>query len=81
MLQCQQSMANGWHPDGDRSERAEGGPVYYDWRRTLLNIALSNGAELLGEVIEKKIENVGILTLVYFRDPEGNIIEIQSWEK
>jgi len=48
---------------------------------TTLNIALSNGAELLGEVTEKKIENVGILTFVYFRDPEGNIIEIQSWEK
>jgi catechol 2,3-dioxygenase-like lactoylglutathione lyase family enzyme len=48
---------------------------------TTLNIALSNGAELLGEVVEKKIENVGILKFVYFRDPEGNIIEIQSWEK
>ena len=48
---------------------------------TTLNIALSNGAELLGEVIEKKIENVGILRFVYFRDPEGNIIEIQSWKK
>jgi catechol 2,3-dioxygenase-like lactoylglutathione lyase family enzyme len=48
---------------------------------TTLNIALSNGADLLGEVTEKKIENVGILKFVYLRDPEGNIIEIQSWEK
>ncbi len=48
---------------------------------TVLNVALNHGAELLGEVTEKKIENVGILKFVYFRDPEGNIIEIQSWEK
>ena len=48
---------------------------------TTLNTALSNGAELLGEVTEKEIENVGILKFVYFRDPEENIIEIQSWEK
>ena len=48
---------------------------------TTLNTALSHDAELLGEVTEKKIENVGILKFVYFRDPEGNIVEIQSWEK
>ena len=48
---------------------------------TTLNNALSEGAGLLGEVTEKKIENVGILKFVYFRDPEENIIEIQSWEK
>ena len=48
---------------------------------TTLNVALSNGADLLGEVTEKKIENVGILKFVYLRDPERNIIEIQSWGK
>jgi catechol 2,3-dioxygenase-like lactoylglutathione lyase family enzyme len=48
---------------------------------TILKTALSNGAELLGEVTEKEIDNVGILKFVYFRDPEGNIIEIQSWGK
>ncbi|MBI5589369.1 MAG: VOC family protein [Deltaproteobacteria bacterium] len=48
---------------------------------TTLNLALNHGARLLGEVTEKKIENIGILKFVYFRDPEGNIIEIQSWEK
>jgi len=48
---------------------------------TTLNHALNNGAKLLGKVTEKIIENVGALKFVYFRDPEGNIIEIQSWEK
>jgi len=45
-----------------------------------LSLALNNGAGLLGEVTEKTIEGVGILKFVYFRDPEGNIVEIQSWE-
>lgn len=46
-----------------------------------LNKLLQNGGSKLGEVVEKDIENVGFLTAVYARDPEGNIIEIQSWEK
>ena len=48
---------------------------------TILNHALNNGAKLLGKVTEKIIEGVGILKFVCFRDPEGNIIEIQSWDK
>lgn len=48
---------------------------------TTLHHALNNGAKLLGKVTEKIIENVGALKFVYFRDPEGNIIEIQSWDK
>jgi catechol 2,3-dioxygenase-like lactoylglutathione lyase family enzyme len=43
--------------------------------------ALENNAGKLGEVVEKEVENVGILEFVYFRDPEGNIVEIQSWKK
>jgi len=46
-----------------------------------LKHALNNGAKVLGKVTEKIIENVGALKFVYFRDPEGNIIEIQSWDK
>ena len=47
----------------------------------ILNKALSNCGELLGEVTEREIEGVGMLQFVYFRDPEGNIVEIQSWRK
>jgi predicted enzyme related to lactoylglutathione lyase len=47
----------------------------------ILNTAMENGGILLGKITEKKIEEVGLLKFVYFRDPEGNIIEIQSWEK
>lgn len=46
-----------------------------------LNKALRNGGELLGEVTKKEIKHAGMLNFVYFRDPEGNIVEIQSWGK
>ncbi|MCP3872367.1 MAG: VOC family protein [Desulfobacteraceae bacterium] len=42
--------------------------------------AIKNGGSVLGKVTRKEVEGVGLLTLVYFRDPEGNIVEIQSWE-
>ncbi len=42
--------------------------------------ALAHGADALGKATQKKVEGVGTLTFVYFRDPEGNIIEIQSWD-
>ncbi|MCP3926898.1 MAG: VOC family protein [Desulfobacterales bacterium] len=41
--------------------------------------ALIHGGKQLGEVVKKEIEGVGLLTLVYMTDPEGNIIEIQNW--
>lgn len=44
-----------------------------------MKAALEKGAADLGTITEKHIENVGILKFVYFRDPEGNIVEIQSW--
>ncbi len=51
-----------------------------DVRKTL-EMALKNGGMLLGQVVEKKVAGIGVLVFVYFKDPEGNIIEIQSWEK
>lgn len=48
---------------------------------TIFSEALKSGAIKLGEITEKIIEGIGVLKFVYFRDPEGNIIEIQSWEK
>lgn len=41
---------------------------------------LTHGGNFYGEIVEKEIKNVGILTAVYMRDPENNIIEIQSWK-
>ncbi len=46
----------------------------------VLTKALENGASVLGKITRKEVEGSGLLTFVYFRDPEGNIVEIQSWE-
>ena len=43
--------------------------------------ALNHGATKLGDITKKLIDDIGILEIVYFRDPEGNIVEIQSSEK
>ncbi|MEJ2622053.1 MAG: VOC family protein, partial [Candidatus Thiodiazotropha sp.] len=43
-----------------------------------LKLAMKHGGEMLGRVTEKQVDGVGQLKFVYFRDPEGNIIEIQS---
>lgn len=43
------------------------------------NKLLENGGGKLSEIIEKEVEGAGLLTVVYARDPEGNIIEILNW--
>lgn len=45
-----------------------------------LDQALKHGGAPLGQITDKKVDGVGLLTFVYLRDPEGNIIEIQSWK-
>ncbi|MDF1696262.1 MAG: VOC family protein [Saprospiraceae bacterium] len=39
------------------------------------------GGKRNGEVTSREIEGVGTITFVYARDPEGNLIELQSWKK
>jgi len=51
-----------------------------DVERTL-DKAIQHGGHLLGTVTEKTVDGVGELKFVYFRDPEGNVIEIQSWNQ
>lgn len=54
-----------------------------DTDRTLRQ-ALENGAQLLGDVSKMTVNGVCSLKFVYIRDPEGNIVEIQSskrWKK
>lgn len=42
--------------------------------------AFENGAAKLGEYTETEIPNVGTIAFWYIRDPEGNIVELQSWK-
>lgn len=38
------------------------------------------GGSLSGSITEKQIEGVGLITFVYARDQEGNILELQFWK-
>lgn len=40
---------------------------------------LKHGGRKVGEVASSEVEGAGLLTFVYLADPEGNIIELQSW--
>ena len=47
----------------------------------VLEQVLAAGGSALGEIIEAEVEGVGMLTMIYATDPEGNILEIQNWNK
>ena len=42
---------------------------------------LTAGGTTVGDQVETEVKGVGMLTFVYARDIDGNIIEIQSWEQ
>ena len=46
-----------------------------------LESVLKNDGTKSGEITKRKIEGAGEITFVYARDPEGNLIELQSWAK
>jgi predicted enzyme related to lactoylglutathione lyase len=39
-----------------------------------------NGGSRVGDLVSARIDGVGTIQVVYARDPEGNIIELQKWE-
>lgn len=45
-----------------------------------LNLLKRKGGSALGQVVNTEIEGAGKINVVYAKDPEGNIIEIQKWE-
>ena len=47
--------------------------------REVLDRVLSAGGGVVGEVVTVQVPNRGLLTEVYAKDPEGNIIELQSY--
>ncbi|MGE5373025.1 MAG: VOC family protein [Solirubrobacterales bacterium] len=42
---------------------------------------LSAGGSKLGGLIRKDYPELGLLTAIYVRDPEGNVIELQNWKR
>lgn len=47
----------------------------------MLSNVLHNGGSQYGEVVTKEYESIGMLKVVYVKDPEGNIVELQKWDK
>ncbi len=41
---------------------------------------LSHGGSAVGEIVKVDISAAGRVTWCYVRDPEGNVIELQTWE-
>ncbi|HMK46355.1 MAG TPA: VOC family protein [Methanocella sp.] len=48
---------------------------------TLLSKFIEHGGERTGQVVQKNHPELGLLTVAYARDPEGNFVEIQNWRK
>ena len=40
---------------------------------------VDHGGTLVGEIATTTVAGVGELEVIYVRDPEGNIIELQTW--
>ena len=47
----------------------------------VLQKLLANGGSKQGEISGKDVIGVGYITYIYAKDPEGNIIEIQNWDR
>ena len=47
----------------------------------VLDKVLENGGSRLGQISSNSVEGVGVITFVYLRDPDGNIIEVQHWDR
>jgi predicted enzyme related to lactoylglutathione lyase len=44
-------------------------------------VALEHGASRIGQVVALPVAGAGTVTFAYLADPEGNVIELQRWEK
>jgi glyoxylase I family protein len=44
-----------------------------------LQAVIAAGGGAVGEIAEAEVQGVGLLRVVYARDPEGNIVELQRW--
>jgi predicted enzyme related to lactoylglutathione lyase len=44
-----------------------------------LQAVVAAGGGAVGEIATAEVDGVGMLRVVYARDPEGNIVELQNW--
>ncbi|MEL6133481.1 MAG: VOC family protein [Bacteroidota bacterium] len=48
---------------------------------SVLELVIQHGGEAFGEISRHEVAGVGVITFIYARDPEGNLIELQSWDR
>ena len=69
---------------GDRLINREGlGHIAFsvdDVEQTVQRILLEGGS-ILGKVVRKRFDALGMLTVAYCQDPEGNYVEVQHWSR
>jgi predicted enzyme related to lactoylglutathione lyase len=44
-----------------------------------LQAVIAAGGSRVGNIVTTEVNRVGVLRVVYARDPEGNIVELQRW--
>src|SRR6266576_1600910 len=44
-----------------------------------LEATIAAGGSTVGDIATTQVDGVGVLRVVYARDPEGNIVELQKW--
>jgi predicted enzyme related to lactoylglutathione lyase len=44
-----------------------------------LQAVIAAGGSTVGNIVTTDVDGVGVLRVVYARDPEGNIVELQKW--
>jgi predicted enzyme related to lactoylglutathione lyase len=44
-----------------------------------LQAVIAAGGSTVGEIVTTQVDGVGFLRVIYARDPEGNIVELQKW--
>jgi predicted enzyme related to lactoylglutathione lyase len=49
--------------------------------RAARRAVLAAGGSEVGEVVAVAVPDAGTVTFVYLRDPEGNVLELQSWAR
>jgi len=47
----------------------------------ILERLLLQGGTTFGNITKRTIDGVGEITFIYARDPEENLIELQSWKR
>ena len=76
-----------YEPQAERPQTAANRPGFghiafaVDDVEAACEAVLAAGGGALGEVVSVEVAGAGGITFAYLTDPEGNVIEVQRWEK